>query len=84
MPLEELIEELPTMLADGKAVEVQGEDSETGEEEGFDRLLKAETVDSYIAAVLQLYKVQQALGHNTNQLSCGGVLRDRVKQAKEL
>ena len=61
MPVEELLKELPAMLADDKAVEVR-EGQEEGilalrEGEGIDRLLKAGTVDSYIAAVLQLYKV---------------------------
>ena len=58
MPVEELLEELPAMLADDKAVEV-GEGQEEGvptlregEGEGLNRFLKAGTVDSYIAAVL--------------------------------
>jgi hypothetical protein len=87
MPIEELLEELPAMLADDKAVEV-GEGDEEGvsairEGEVIDRFLKAGTVDSYIAAVLQLYKVQQALGHNTLRHPRGGVLRDIVRQTKE-
>jgi hypothetical protein len=87
MPMEELLEELPAMLADDKAVEV-GEGQEegvptAGEGEDIDRFLKAGTVDSYIAAVLQLYKVQQALGHNTNRHLRGGVLKDVVRQTKE-
>ena len=70
------MEELPAMLADDEAAEAREGDIEAGEEEDVDRLLKAGTVDSYIAAVLPLYKVQQALGHNTNQHPWAGVLRD--------
>lgn len=70
MPLEELLKKLPVMLADNKAVKVKKGHKKkiptAEEDEGFDRFLKAETVDLYIAAVLQLYKVQQALGHNIN------------------
>lgn len=87
MSLEELLKELPVMLADDKAVEVEEGRKEgiptAGEDEGFDRFLKAGTVDLYIAAVLQLYKVQQALGHNTNRHPRGGILRDVVRQTKE-
>jgi hypothetical protein len=83
MSVEELLEELPAMLADDKAVEVGEGVPTSGEREGIDRSLKAGTVDSYIAAVLQLYKVQQALGHNANRHPCGGVLRDVVRQTKE-
>jgi hypothetical protein len=92
MPIEELLEELPAMLADDKAVEVGKEEEDEegaasaareGEGEDTDRLLKAGTVDSYIAAVLQLYKIQQALGHNTLRHPRGGILRDIVKQTKE-
>jgi hypothetical protein len=66
MPIEELLEELPAMLADDKAVEV-GEGDEEGvsairEGEVIDRFLKAGTVDSYIAAVLQLYKGPASAG----------------------
>ena len=63
MSVEELLEELPAMLADDKAVEVgEGQEERVStlrerEREGLDRFLKAGTVDSYIAAVLQLYKV---------------------------
>lgn len=52
MPVEELLLELPAMLADDKAASTTQE-----EEEGAEAFLKAGTVDSYIAAVLQLYKV---------------------------
>jgi hypothetical protein len=55
MPVEELLKELPAMLADDRAEDGEGEGGAT---EGTDRFLKAGTVDSYIAAVLQLYKVQ--------------------------
>ena len=89
MSVEELLEELPAMLADDKAVEV-GEGQEEGvptsgerEGTGTDRFLKAGTVDSYIAAVLQLYKVQQALGQNANRHPRGGILRDVLRQTKE-
>jgi hypothetical protein len=44
--------------------------------------LKAGTVDLYIAAVLQLYKAQQALSHNNNRHPRGGILKDVVKQTK--
>ena len=68
MSVEELLKELPAMLADDRAEEVSGRGEEQGGgaaaataategEEGTDRFLKAGTVDSYIAAVLQLYKV---------------------------
>ena len=83
MPLEELLEELPAMLADDEAAEVREGDIEAEEEASADKLLKAGTIDSYIAAVLQLYKVQQALGHNTNQHPRGGILKDLVRQTKE-
>lgn len=63
MPIEELFKELPAMLANDKAVEV-GEGQEEGvsalkEGEGINRLLKAGTIDLYIAVVLQLYKVSR-------------------------
>jgi hypothetical protein len=84
MPVEELLEELPAMLADDMAVEAgEGGDDEETTTATTDRILKAGTVDSYIAAVLQLYKVQQALGHNTLRHPRGGVLRDIVRQTKE-
>ena len=94
MSVEELLKELPAMLADDRAEEVSGRGEEQGGgaaaataategEEGTDRFLKAGTVDSYIAAVLQLYKVQQALGYNTLRHPRGGVLRDIVRQTKE-
>ena len=82
MPVEELLRELPAMLADDR----DSGDSEQGQgggEAGADRFLKAGTVDSYIAAVLQLYKVQQALGHNAYRHPRGGVLKDVVRQTKE-
>ena len=67
MPIEELLEELPAMLADDRAVEAgEGGDDEEATAAVTDRFLKAGTVDSYITAVLQLYMVQQALGHNTD------------------
>jgi hypothetical protein len=78
MPVEELLRELPAMLADDR--------DDGGDEHGqagADRFLKAGTVDSYIAAVLQLYKVQQALGHNAYRHPRGGVLKDIVRQTKE-
>jgi hypothetical protein len=84
MPVEELLEELPAMLADDRAVEArEGADGDDAAAATSDRFLKAGTVDSYIAAVLQLYKVQQALGHNTLRHPRGGVLRDIVRQTKE-
>lgn len=84
MPVEELLEELPAMLADDRAVEAgDGEDDESSPAATTDRFLKAGTIDSYIAAVLQLYKVQQALGHNTLRHPRGGILRDIVRQNKE-
>jgi hypothetical protein len=84
MPVEELLEELPAMLADDRAVKArEGGDDEETTTATTDRFLKAGTVDSYIAAVLQLYKVQQALGHNTLRHPRGGVLRDIVRQTKE-
>jgi hypothetical protein len=61
MLLEELLKEPPAILADDKALEVGEGRKEgiptAGEEEGLDRFLKAGTVDLYIAAQLQLYKV---------------------------
>jgi hypothetical protein len=62
MLIKELLKELPAILADNKAVEV-GEGQEEGVptvregEEDIDKFLKAGTVDLYITAVLQLYKV---------------------------
>jgi hypothetical protein len=90
MPVKELLKELPAMIADDRAEEVGGRGEEKEEEEGgaaaaradaenTDRFLKAGIVDSYIAAVLQPYKVQQALGHNTLRHPRGGVLKDIVK-----
>ena len=58
MPLDELLEELPAMLADDKAVEVGEGCAREREGEDLDRFLKAGTVESYVAAVMQLYKVQ--------------------------
>ena len=61
MSVEELLEELLAMLADDKAVEV-GEGQEEGvptlrERKGIDKFLKVGTVNLYIVAMLQLYKV---------------------------
>ena len=87
MPVEELLRELPAMLADDRDDGDNGDDGgDRGDEQGqagADRFLKAGTVDSYIAAVLQLYKVQQALGHNAYRHPRGGVLKDIVRQTKE-
>jgi len=61
MLIEELLEELLAMLANNKAMEVgkgqEGRVLALGKEEGINKFLKARTVDLYIAAVLQLYKV---------------------------
>jgi hypothetical protein len=82
MPVEELLRELPAMLADDRE-SGDDEQGQGGGEAGADRFLKVGTVDSYIAAVLQLYKVQQALGHNAYRHPRGGVLKDIVRQTKE-
>jgi hypothetical protein len=61
MPIKELLKELLAMLANNKAMEVKegqkGRVPALGEGEGINKFLKARTVDLYIIAVLQLYKV---------------------------
>jgi len=60
MPVEELLEELLAMLANNKAIEVKEEQEGVPairEEKDINRFLKARTVDLYIIAMLQLYKV---------------------------
>jgi hypothetical protein len=60
MPIKELLKELLAMLANDKAVKVkEGQEGVPTAKEGEDinRFLKARTVDLYITAALQLYKV---------------------------
>ena len=76
-----LVEEIPAMLADDRALDGDGDgdkedgpDGDEGEEEQG-ALLRASTIENYVAGVAELYNVQVSLGINKHPPWRGAALK---------